>query len=227
MATTLADLRAQCRAFLADSAIWPDAKLDRFINDGIRAYSNELPRRMRQVRLLSTGVQAYDLPGGHGFLRLVGVECPAGQDPPSFLRRARSWSEFYADGETYIVQPPLDSVPAESDTAVGQLVIARAVATGESAVVTYDAVHRLPSADTDIVTVPEAHHEAIIAFVDFRAHWERESNETHTAASSTLILSQLGENGRRAWNRWREVMRRLAPVDEWDREPIDWGGIGL
>ena len=75
--------------------------------------------------------------------------------------------------------------------------------------------------------VPEVHLEAIIAFVDFRAHWERESTETYTGSSSSLILSQLGENGRRAWNRYREIMRSLAPVGGWTVKNPSWGGLGL
>ena len=81
--------------------------------------------------------------------------------------------------------------------------------------------------DDDVLTVPDSHMEAIIAFVDFRAHWERESNETYSASSSSLILSQLGENGRRAWNRYREIVRTLAPVGGWQIETPSWGDIGL
>ena len=103
----------------------------------------------------------------------------------------------------------------------------RAAVTGEEAVLTYEAIHTILTNDDDVVTVPEAHLEAIIAFVDFRAHWEAESDEAYSAASSSLILSQLGENGRRAWNRWREVMGRLAPVGGWQTMNPDWNAIGL
>ena len=61
----------------------------------------------------------------------------------------------------------------------------------------------------------------------FRAHWEAESDKVYSAASSSLILSQLGENGRRAWNRWREVMGRLGSIGGWQKANPAWGEIGL
>ena len=82
---TLSQLRQQCRLFLASETSWTDAMLDGFINDGIRAYSNEFPRRLRHTLTLTTDVQRYALPGGHGFMRLLGVEYPAGQQPPCYL----------------------------------------------------------------------------------------------------------------------------------------------
>lgn len=102
------------------------------------------------------------------------------------------------------------------------------VTTGETAILHYTCCHRIPSGDTDVITVPEAHSEAIIAFVDFRVHWEMESEEAYTlsGASDALILSQLGENGRRAWTRWREVMSRLQNRALGVINPI-WRNIGL
>ena len=80
--------------------------------------------------------------------------------------------------------------------------------------------------ETDAVTLPETHLDAIIAFVDFRAHWERESDQTYTGSSS-LLLSQLGENGRRAWNRYKEILASQTPVGGWSVENPSWGDWGL
>ena len=110
---------------------------------------------------------------------------------------------------------PEDDVDIDYDTVMGRLVFAESVTTGETAILTYEAVHTAVTADDDVLTVPETHMEAVIAFVDFRAHWEAESDEAYSASSSTLVLSQLGETGRRAWNRWREVMGILGPVGGW------------
>jgi hypothetical protein len=219
MATTLADLRAQCRALLASTADWPDATLDRFIADAIRTYSAEFPRRRRHTLNLVTGTQAYALPGGHGFLGLLSVEYPAGESPPRFL----------AGDVGYRLPGVDDTVLAVDDADAGVIHFTETVATGESAILVYKAVHHLPAvgADTDLITVPEAHHEAIIAFVDFRCHWELEADEAVVPNQTSLVLAMLGENGRRAWNRWREVMARLRPVQEVERNWIHWGGIGL
>ena len=114
MATTLADLRGQCRAVLASTPDWPDATLDIFIADGIRAYSNEWPRRLRHELALTTGTQAYDLPGGHSFVRLFSVEYPAGQEPPIYLERVDLHSQALAVGGTYYALRSIDdSVAAQ------------------------------------------------------------------------------------------------------------------
>ena len=228
MAITLADLRGQCRGFLTSETIWSDDMLTLFINDGIRAYSNYLPRRLRHSLALTTGTQAYDLPGGHGFVRLLAVEYPTGESPPIYLTQVEEWdSLFVGGGDVYALRAVADDLAADEDTMTGLIVFAETVATGETATLTYTAVHDAVSDDDDVLTVPEAHMEAIIAFVDFRAHWERESNETYSGSSSSLILSQLGENGRRAWNRYREIVRTLAPVGGWQIQTPSWGNIGL
>ena len=228
MSMRLSQLRQQCRLFLASEASWPDAMLDGFINAGIRAYSNECPRRLCHTWTVTSGVQRYDLPGGHGFMRLLSVEYPAGQQPPCYLTPIEPWDpDLFTRTNVYALHPVDDEVDANDDQILGHIVFGKPAVTGEAAILIYEAVHTLLSSDDDVVTVPEAHLEAIMAFVDFRAHWEAESDEAYSAASSSLILSQLGENGRRAWNRWREMMGRLRPLGGWQRVNPVWDYIGL
>ena len=47
--STLGALRGQCRQFLNSVEEWPDAMLDAFIGDAIRAYSAEFPRAVRRT----------------------------------------------------------------------------------------------------------------------------------------------------------------------------------
>lgn len=231
MGNTLADLRASCRALLASTADWPDATLDRFIGDGIRAYSGEYPRHQRHTLTLTTGTQAYALPGGLGFQGVVGVRYPVADDPARFLfQSGEGEAIFQGGGAAYALRLGLaDTVAVNAVDGLGTLVFAETVATGESAEIEYLAEHHVPTADTDVITVPTGHWEAVVAFVDFRCHWEAESDETTVLTPGSLALSQLGENGRRAWNRWREVMARLRPARPVSsrRGLVDWSGIGL
>ena len=223
-------MRDQCRAVLASTSDWPDETLDTFVADAIRAYSNEWPRRLGHELVLTTGTQAYDLPGGHGFVRVSAVEYPAGDNPPNYLEQVDLHSRaFVAAGACYALHPVNDDVAAVSDDVAGQLVFAQPMTTGENAVIQYQAEHRIPTEDSDIISVPSVHLESLIAFVEFRAHWELETDEAYTQSSSagSLLLSQLGENGRRAWNRWREVMQRLRPVNSATVPNPSWSEIGL
>ena len=57
-----------------------------------------------------------------------------------------------------------------------ELMFAEAVSTGETAIVSYSGAHWIPTADDGVTSVPELHTEALIAFVDFRAHAQLESD---------------------------------------------------
>ena len=117
--------------------------------------------------MLTTETQAYDLPGGHGFVRLLDVEYPAQQQPASYLTQVDPWDpDFTAGNDVYALRPIDDDMDADADEIMGRIVFAQTVATGEQAILTYKAMHRAASNDDDIITVPEAHLEAIIAFVD-------------------------------------------------------------
>lgn len=229
--TTLADLRTQCRLLLSSTTLWPNATLDGFIQDAIRAYSAEFPRRWRHTLTLTTGTQEYDLPGEHGFLGMASVEYPVGEDPRRYLFLVDERDSFFrAGGATYaLCLGVADTISATADDTAGTILFAETVTTGESAVLVYLGLHHIPAvaANTDIITVPDAHHEALIAFVDFRSHWQLEIGEAAAPNEASIILSVLGLNGRRAWQRWQEVMSRLRPVEAALGGRIEWGNIGL
>jgi hypothetical protein len=224
---TLGDLRGLLRLTLADATAWPDATLDRWIQAGIRLYSEHFPRRYRAEVALSAGAQAYAVPGALSSRGVISVEYPAGETPPRFLVRvSEAAALFGAGGRCYAVR----GVAEENVTASGYIVFAEAVADGETAVVEYWGPHPLPAAgdDTAVITVPQQHLEAITAYVEFAAHYELETDEACVTDGSTIILAQLGENARRAWNRYKEVCDRLLylAVDDGAPAPV-WGRIGL
>jgi hypothetical protein len=136
--TTLATLRAALRLTLTNATSWPDATLDKWIQDAIRFYSLEFPRTWRYTLSLTTGTQAYALPGGHGFMHVISVEYPSGSSPQEFLQQVEERSdEFASGGDYYALRGVADTTAIASDTAQGSIVFAETVATGESAVITY------------------------------------------------------------------------------------------
>ena len=213
MANTLADLRAQIRLVLASTDDWANATLDKFIADAIRFYSAEFPRRWRYSQAMTTGTQAYNVPGAHGFQQILSVEYPTGEDPQSFLTEVNEWdSDFQNAGDVYALRGISDITAIESDTAAATIVFAETVTTGESAVVEYEGLHAIPTAGDDDaqITVPVHHWEALYAFADFRAHWELESDLAATVSTISIVLAQLGQEARYAWNRYKEVMNALV-----------------
>jgi hypothetical protein len=99
---------------------------------------------------MTTGTQAYALPGGHGFLHVISVEYPSGQSPPEYLQQVEERSaEFASGGDYYALRGIADSTAIASDTAQGTIVFAETVTTGENAVITYAGTHPIPAAASD------------------------------------------------------------------------------
>ena len=101
------------------------------------------------------------------------------------------------------------------------------MSTGETAIVSYSGAHWIPTADEESTSVPELHTEALIAFVDFRAHAQLESDEAVNLGNVSIILSQLGQEARLAWRRYKEVVERLQAMTPAPSGRVVWGRIGL
>lgn len=224
MANTLADLRAQIRVVLASSSDWADASLDAFIQDAIRFHSGQFPRRWRHSQSMTTGTQAYALPALHAFQEIRSVEYPTGETPQVFLDEVEEWDDRFQDADhVYAIRGIADNTAIESDTAAGTIVFAETVTTGEKANIEYLGDHPIPTAADDDaqITVPTSHWEALIAFVDFRAHWELEADLACTVSTVSIVLAQLGQEARYAWNRYKEVMNALV-AQQAKTAIVDW-----
>ena len=227
---TLTTLRAALRVALPDATKWPNASLDTWIADALRFYSVEFPRRWRYSLSLTTGTQAYALPGGHGLLSVESVEYPSGQSPPEFIDQVEERSAAFASGgDFYALRGIADTTAIDVDTAAGTIVFAETVTTGQTAVITYLGQHPIPAAADDDaqITVPQAHWEALFAFVDFRAHWELETDEALNISTVSIVLAQLGQEARRAWNRYKETVDRIRSLTSTPSASVSWKDIGL
>ena len=179
---------------------------------------------------LTTGTQTYALPGGHGLLSVESVEYPSGQSPPNFVQQVEERSpQFASGGDFYALRGIGDTTAIELDTATAAILFAETVTTGQSAVITYLGQHPIPAAGDDDaqITVPQAHWEALFAFVDFRAHWELETDEALNISTVSIVLAQLGQEARRAWNRYKEVIDRLRSLTSTPSSVVTWKDIGL
>lgn len=220
---TLAALRAALRIALASTAAWPDASLNSFIADAIRLYSATFKRTWKYTLALTTGTQAYPLPGGHAIDAVLSVEYPTSESPRSFLKPALEQSaEFDNAEDVYAIRPIADTTLITADTAAAQIVFAETVATGESAVITYTGEHPTPTADTHYITVPPEHWEAINAYVEWRCFTELANDEGPNITNTTLTLAQLSDTTRRLWNRYKEVMNAIRASAAGQSEPVSW-----
>jgi hypothetical protein len=225
---TLTELRALIRLTVADATQWPNATVDAWICAAIRLYSAHNPRRLHTTLTLATDTQTYDLPAGT--VTVITVESPAGRTPPEYIPYAHPDSYRFTHGAScYTLRGLADDIDADEDTNHAAIVFAETVTTGETAILEYLGQHTLPSADTDVITVPEHHTEALTAYVTFAAAAQLENEEAAAIGADTITLSQLGETARRAWNRYRDVMDRLSWLGSprLPSAPPKWERIGL
>lgn len=219
------DLRTVIRLYLASTSDWPDATLDKWIAEATRFYSAQFPRSRRYTLTLTTGTQAYALPAAHDILQILTVEYPTAETPQSFIAPVPESSQSFADADpVYALRPAADTVAANSDTVAAYIVFAETVTTGEYAYIDYLTTHRIATADTDIVTVPASHWEALEAFCLFRSYVELESDEAVTVDSSnvSIVLAQLGQSVRSAWFRYKNVMDRLMQLESGKSVIVRW-----
>jgi hypothetical protein len=231
MSITLTELRAVIRRQITNATTWPNATLDGWIQDAVRDYSKEFPRRLRKTLTLATGTQAYDLPGGQAFLAVLRVEYPAGQSPPIFLWQADEGElEFQAGGYAYALRAPADDIADELDAAAGKLVLAQTVTTGETVAIEYAATHAVPVAGDDdaIITVPESPLDALVAFVEFRQAAQLNNDARWRQCIANDKLGELSADARMAWERYRSVIDALrAGRPQLRPNRAVWNRLGL
>lgn len=230
MATDLTTLRAHVRLQLPSTTDWPNATIDSWIAQAIRFYSAQFPKQWYYDLSLTTGTQTYSLPADLHYI--TAVEYPTGEDPQQFLEPVDEWdSRFQAEGEVYTTIGIDDATAIESlSGAACQIKFAEDVTTGETARIHYLGNHAIPTAGDDDaqITVPEPHWEALVAFVDFLAHAELESDEAVTVSNVSIVLSQLGQEARLKWALFKDVMDRLEWLERGAQSAIvDWSTIGL
>ena len=211
MATDLTTLRAYIRLELASTTDWPNATLDAWIAHAIRFYSAQFPKTWYHDISLTTGTQTYALPTG--LMSIVSVEYPTGEDPQSFIDPVKeSDAVFQAQGEYYTLLGVDDTTAIESLSADSlNIKFAETVTTGETARVHYLGNHALPTAGDDDaqITVPERHWEALVAFCRFMSMAELRADQAVTVSTISIVLSQLGQEARDAWTKYKDVMDHL------------------
>ena len=209
MSTTLQNLIDAIEADLADSgnATWSAADIEQWCRDAIADYSPHFPRTLTETVATSAGDRKYDLPAG--FIEVLTVEYPAGQDPPEYLaRRPHDHPQFWIDSGYF------DIVERDDDTDSNELWISEKPAGGESIDVLYHAIHLQDSANlttSDNLTVPERHHYLLKKYVIWQAADQlKAAEQADPTSNSSLLMSQLAVNVDRARRAYIDALAKAV-----------------
>ena len=207
--TTLQQIRAHVRNLLYDEDEWSDSRLNSWINDALRDYSVYFPRRFEANISASTGVREYTLTNYDNLMAILLVEYPTGEDPQRYLERRPVTSDNFEDEQVYDVlgDPPQELIIGEEPT------------TGETIAIDYTAIHTAVANDTDTLTIPDYHFEAIKLFTQWQAIKRLKITEAKDPSGTTL-LTMFGINSVRA-----ERLYRLK-IDEYLEKSASGGYAG-
>jgi hypothetical protein len=188
--TTKADLRRGLRQMLSDASAWPDSQLDAWCEQAIYDYSLHFPYPRSASWQAAAGVRSYNIYAMAATLLIhavLGVEYPAGQEPPRMLARRSEREDGFYGGAYYDLR-------LEGYAQV--LVLGETPQGGESIRLTYEAEHVYPALDSSNLSVPDKHIELLRLFVQWKAVSALELSEAVEIARKETLLAALGSNSR-------------------------------
>lgn len=219
MSTTRLELRTSLRQVLPDTAQWPDAALNQWIDEAIADYSSSFRLRREAGFLAYAHMNTYELAfGGKAILDVLTIEYPVGeprtylprldrQDPRFYQGRAY---DIYYDGQSERAWMLLSFFPPKEDPG--------------GFYVTYETVHPKPIGDDAALTVPDQHLDLLRLFVTWKALQKLEAAQAVASLGGTAtpdflpVLSALGLSAARAGQMYQ------ARLSELNRQKSD-GGI--
>jgi hypothetical protein len=219
MTTTLNALVDQCEADLSDSgnATWPAADITQWIRDAIADYSLHYPRTLNTDITTSANDRQYDLPAG--FIDIVSVEYPQGEDPPEYLKpRQELHPSFWSVDGYYTL------IRRSADNDVDELLISEKPDASETIRVHYTAVHDNTIDGTEALTVPNKHHHILKKYVIWQALLQLQAaEEASPTSNSSLLMSQHAIIVDRARRSYVDALAKAVFVDT-KGSAVSWSG---
>lgn len=189
---TAGELVDLAQVALADegAAVFSEAAVLGWLNEGIREYSQHLPRELRVELAAVAGVREYALPWQA--LAVHSVEYPADMEPPRYLLRVSYQSLRWGTGAYYDFLSRLDL------TSAPQIWLSFVPEAGAVLRVRYQAAHEYGLAADEYVTVPSEHHHVLVGYVLYAAARQlQQAEQADPTNNSSLLMSQLASNTRR------------------------------
>ena len=222
MSTTLQNLIDAVEADLSDpgNVTWAAADIEQWLRDAIADYSQHFPRTLSETIAAATDDRKYDLPAG--FLDVLTVEYPTGQEPPEYLaRRPHDHPRFWIENGYF------DIVERGDDTDASELWISKKPTTGESIDVLYHGRHLMNSTDlatSDNLTVPEHHHHLLRKYARWQAAEQlKAAEEAAPTSNSSLLMSQLAINVDRARRAYVDALAKAVFANS-KSAAVSWQG---
>ncbi len=221
--TTLQQLVDQCEIDLKDAAnaTWAAADIERWLRDGIAAYSLYFPRVLSQGITTAAGDHKYDLAAG--FLEALSVEYPTGEDPPEYLeRRPYLHPDFWEEDGFY------DVVHHDDAVTENEIWISESPSASQTITVLYKGTHDNTISLSNDLTVPLEHEHILRMYVRWQAIRQRQAvQEANPTSNSSLLMSQLAANARLAERGYVDALARALNAAGGGRSgPVSWANQG-
>ncbi len=201
---TAAQLLAATRLALAGG--------DSFSDDGVREYSQHLPRVAAIQLLTVAGARYYALPWDT--LAVLDVRFVAGG--AALPRMNHKWLSFGR-------WPAYDFLPRLDLTNPPQLLLSYDPVGGETIEVTLQRPHAHELAAGDALPVPAEHHHVLVQYVLFAAARQLAAAEEAAPTGGSLLMGQLAANARRRELAYLQALNRVLTQRQGQSATVVWG----
>ncbi len=218
-AVTAGELLIEMRAALGDTAgaTWSEAELLGFLGEGVREYSQHLPRVSEAALATVAGERRYALPWDA--TAVLSVEYPSDREPPSYLNRRRRKAAGFGAGRHY------DLLPSHDLTSPPRLLLSFEPQAGETLAVRYLRPHPSDLTADDYLTLPAEHHHVLLQYVLFAAARRQQAAEQAAPTNnSSLLMGQLAANTRRLELAYLNALNRILYQRLGEGEIVGWWG---
>jgi hypothetical protein len=203
------ELRASLRQTLADTTVWPDAALNRWIDEAVADYSGYFRLPYRAGIPAVTGMTVYELDfAGKLVFDVLTVKYLTTADPPVYLSRMDQTDPRFFLGHNY-------DIYCDGDFTFQRMIVSKAPGKELGVYwISYEASHPRPTNDTFVLTVPDNHLDALRLYVVWKAFQQIEAEKALAAVdyvdTGLVALPLVGSSAARAAGLYRQKIRDLS-----------------
>jgi len=221
MTETQGTLNQACRNLIGDTNAldytFSNDQINDWINQAIKELSIHFPRIIQYDSTTVDAQQNYELP--LGFMGVLSVEYPQGEDPPVYLlRRSYTHPAFWRREGYYDVM-----IRDQEDSSYPpELILSDSPDDDETIRIEYKGPHNSLSDPGDECTIPDQYTHLIPLFVRWKAHQELSSSEGRDPDAILHIMSDVEINAVRAEATFRAGLQEAKGAASESRVVSTW-----
>ena len=215
----LSDVADRAQNAINDAGVgtWSQAVIEEWVTEAIRDYNNYFHRTLTISQSIASDASTLTL--SRMVREILHVEYPAGNSPPTLLkRRSRYAADFYQRDDYFDFEPVGEYGVTEDGGVSPYLVFSNNPTVDDTIVVLTRAIHEAELDSDELVTIPDEHQHLLVLFVLWKAHSERTITQAQDPDTSIRMIQQMKEAAKMAeadYRRAIELAQQTAGASGW------------